>query len=87
MMLFEPIELIPWVAEWQNMPEFAIDDLAPRYQLIVNFSCEGDLEDFAALIGQRVKPNQTARQLQSVWYPEQEIGRMVNKRYIDERAA
>lgn len=81
--LFSIEELVPWVAEWQNMPEFDNRDLSPQYSLIVNFACAGDLEDFAALIGQSVKPSNGARQLHSVWFPEQEIGRMVNKRYRD----
>jgi len=81
-LLFSEEELIPWKAEWQNMPEYCIEDLAPQYQVIINFSCAGDVEDFAKLLGQTISPS-NGRQLQSFWFPEQEIGRMTNKRYIE----
>ena len=80
-LLFDEKELIPWLAEWQNMPEYSIDDLAPRYQLIVNFTCAGDVEEFARVIGQPIRANDKSKQMQSVWFPEQEIGRMTNRRY------
>ena len=79
-LLFDEEEITPWKAEWQNMPEYNIKDLSPRFQLIMNFTCAADVEDFGKLIGQNIKPS-NGRQLQSIWYPEQEIGRMVNKRY------
>jgi hypothetical protein len=80
--LFAEHEVIPWLAEWQNMPEYNIEDLAPQFQIIINFTCAADVEEFGKLIGQHLKANNAAKQLQSVWYPEQEIGRMTNKRYI-----
>lgn len=79
-LLFSDDEMIPWREHWRNMPEFDVRDLAPKFQVIVNFSCAGDVEDFARTVGQKITPN-NGRQLQSLWYPEQEIGRMVNKRY------
>jgi hypothetical protein len=80
--LFSDHEVIPWAAEWQNMPEYYLENLEPKYQIIINFACAADVEDFGNLIGQRIKANENSRQLQSVWFPEQEIGRMINKRYI-----
>lgn len=74
----------PWTTEWQHMPEYIHDDLAPQFQLIINFSCAADIADFAALLGQPLTARANGRQLQSIWYPEQEVGRMVNKRYIEE---
>lgn len=82
--LFDDIETIPWLAEWQNMPEYDVQDLAPKYQLIINFSCAEDVQDFSKLIDQNISANGSARQMKSVWFPEQEIGRMMNKRYKDE---
>lgn len=82
-LLFEQSELVPWMREWQNMPEFSIEDLAPKYSVIINFTCAGDVEDFARAIGQRLTANDQSRQMQSLWFPCQEIGRIVNKRYID----
>lgn len=81
-LLFSEEELIPWRAEWHNMPEFSHDDLSPAFQVIVNFSCAQDVADFGAMIGQNIRAN-AGRQLQSVWFVEQEIGRMTNKRYKD----
>lgn len=80
--LFSLDEIIPWQKEWKNMPEYSIEDLAPKYQIIINFSCASDVEEFGNLINQKIKAN-GAKQMQSVWYPEQEIGRMANKRYIE----
>jgi hypothetical protein len=80
--LFKEEDITPWKAEWQNMPDYSIEDLSPEFQLIVNFTCAGDVEEFAAIIGQSVKAAK-GRQLPSIWFPEQEIGRMSNKRYID----
>lgn len=82
-LLFHEDELIPWKREWKNMPEFRLDDLAPKHSLIVNFICAADVEDFGRALGLHVKATQNGRQLQSIWFPDQEIGRMVNKRYID----
>lgn len=36
--LFREEEITPWLAEWKNMPEYNIQDLAPKFQIIVNFS-------------------------------------------------
>lgn len=82
--LFSVDQIIPWCIEWQNMPEYNIHDLAPQFSIIVNFACAADVEDFGRLIGQQVKAK-NGRQLTSIWYPEQEIGRMTNKRYIEEK--
>lgn len=80
--LLDAVEL--YCGEWHNMPEFSHEDLAPKYQLIINFSCATDVEEFGKLIGQPIKAK-SGRQLRSLWYPEQEIGRMINKRYIGEQ--
>lgn len=80
--LFKDEELIPWKKEWQNMPSFDHEDLTPKFQVIVSFACEADMEDFAKAIGRKISANKKARQLQSIWYPDCEITRYVNKRYI-----
>ena len=79
-MLFDDEELIPWKAEWQDMPEYSHEDLAPKYQLIVNFATEQDMIDFGETIGQRVVPGKS-KQTKSIWFPEQEIAHYMNKRY------
>ena len=40
--LFTKEEIIPWLAEWKNMPEYNIQDLAPKFQIIVNFGGNSD---------------------------------------------
>lgn len=81
-MLFDDTTLTPWKAEWQDMPEYNITDLAPQYQTIVNFVCAADVEAFGKLIGQHLSVSTNGRQLPSIWFPEQELGRMINRRYI-----
>lgn len=66
-----------WEPYWQGMPEFDQHDLSAFCSLTVNFACEADLQDFAALIEQKLT-NKT----RSVWHPTAEIGRYANKRYI-----
>lgn len=68
-----------WKAEWQGMPEFTQDDLMPWKSLCINFKSREDMDAFGYLIGQRLT---TATR--SIWYPQAEIGRIANKRYIDE---
>ena len=83
-MLFSEEDVVTWKREWQNMPEYSVEDLAPQFQVIVNFSCAEDVEAFGKLVGQTVKAT-VGRQLKSIWFPEQEIGRMTNKRYVEVR--
>jgi hypothetical protein len=40
------------------------------------------VQDFAKLIGQNVQAS-VGKQMKSFWFPEQEIGRMMNKRYVE----
>ena len=39
---------------------------------------QGSIEEFATFVKQKITPN-----TRSIWYPEAEIGRYSNKRYID----
>lgn len=68
-----------WGDEWQDMPEFVQEDLAPAYQVIVSFENESDLAEFSKLLDQKITP--TTR---SIWFPKSEIGQMVNKRFRHE---
>ena len=69
----------PWRDEWVGMPEFVQEDQSPWKQIRVSFASREDMEAFAKLVGQTV-----TFQTQSLWYPEAEIGRYANKRYVDE---
>ncbi len=76
---FEDDEHAHWQQHWQNMPEFVQEDLSPAKTVIVHFENLSDLSAFAKLVDQRITPN-----TRSIWYPELEIGRFSDKRYVDE---
>lgn len=67
----------PWEDVWQGMPEFNQKDLTSKKQIIVHFSTLGDLELFAEAVGQTITPA-----TRSIWFPQAEIGRYANKRYV-----
>lgn len=68
-----------WHEHWKGMPEFVQEDLAPVKTIYVHFESKEDYQAFSELVGQRLTMN-----TRSIWYPEAEIGRTFNKRYIDE---
>ena len=68
-----------WKSEWKGMPEFVQQDLEPFKSVIVHFSSQGDVELFSKVVEQTVGPR-----TRSIWYPEAEIGHMMNKRYADD---
>jgi hypothetical protein len=68
-----------WQDHWKGMPEFVQEDLAPVKTIYVHFETREDYLAFAKLVGQTLTMN-----TRSIWYPEAEIGRTFNKRYIDE---
>ena len=74
---FEDLEW--WKKEWQGMPEFIQEDLTSFHSIIVCLENEDDISKFSKLIDQTV-----TERTQSIWYPVAEIGRITNKRYIDE---
>ncbi len=67
-----------WQEHWNSMPEFIQEDLEPFKTIYVHFEKREHMEAFAKLIAQTITIN-----TRSVWYPEAEIGRYANKRYID----
>ncbi len=69
----------PWRAEWHGMPEFSQDDLTPSFSVTVHFESEADVAAFADLLRQTVLPT-----TKSVWFPESEITRYMDKRYATE---
>src|SRR5262245_7577843 len=66
-----------WRAEWQGMPEYSHEDLAPTRQLIVNFATPEDVVLFVNHIGQKI----TAR-TQFIWYPQTERLSQRNRVYL-----
>jgi hypothetical protein len=79
----EQIELLrlpeDWEAHWKGMPEFEQKNLAPWKSIIVHFETRKDAESFAKLVG-----NPYVLTNRYMWYPEMEICRLADKRYIDE---
>lgn len=60
------------------MPEFVQNDLTPVKTIYVHFETLQDMAAFAVLVDQPITTN-----TRSIWYPEAEIGRFADKRYID----
>jgi hypothetical protein len=67
-----------WEESWKGMPEFVQKDLEPFKSIYVHFETREDMNAFSALVGQKVGVD-----TRSIWYPEAEIGRYSNKRFID----
>lgn len=76
--LFDMTE--PWRIEWNGMPEFTTEDLQPAYSVIVHFESDGDVALFEQLVGQSI--GEGFGRARSIWFPEAEIMRMVDKRYV-----
>lgn len=68
-----------WREHWKNMPEFIQEDLQPHQSIIVHFENREDMDNFSKLINQKL-----TYKTKSVWYPEAEIGKIANKRYIQD---
>lgn len=69
-----------WEEYWRGMPEFDQLNLAPRYTIQADFARREDVDAFAKLVGQPIAEH--ARRTRSIWYPEAEIGRFADKRYV-----
>ena len=69
---------INWKDEWQDMPEFEMEDLSSFRKIVVHFRNQEDIDKFAELIGQKIT------KAPSIWYPEWEKRRYADKRYVDE---
>ena len=69
---------INWKDEWQDMPEFEMEDLSSFRKIIVHFRNQEDIDKFAELIGQKIT------KAPSIWYPEWKKRRHADKRYVDE---
>ncbi len=70
-----------WEPLWQGMPEFVQDDLEPFKTVKVHFRDTLDQQAFSSLVGQKI-----TEFTQSIWYPQAEIGRFADKRWVTKRA-
>jgi hypothetical protein len=72
-------------AAWEGMPEYQNEDQSAYMQIIVSFKSQDAVNTFAKLIGQKLPADNKARQYRkTIWYPEEKIERMMDKRYSDE---
>ena len=65
---------------WKEMPEFIQEKQEPYSKISFRFASEEDLQEFAALIGQKLT-NKT----KSAWYPQLVRGLDSDKVYGDEQ--
>lgn len=77
MKLFEEPE--KWQEHWVGMPEFNQEKQKPYSQIIVRFSSEEDLQEFAKIIGQKL-----TKKTKSIWHPQLIRGLNSTKKYHDE---
>lgn len=70
-----------WEREWVEMPSFVQEDLSPWKTIYVHFATPGDLDEFERLVGQKIA-RRAQRYTASIWYPEAEIGRYADKRWV-----
>jgi hypothetical protein len=75
----ETLEKAWWADIWRGMPEYLHHDLSAKRRLIVNFSSDADVQEFARRIGQRVGPRES-----SIHFPEEEVVHEIDWRYTDE---
>jgi hypothetical protein len=69
-----------WKEHWKDMPEFIQEKQEPYAKIIFRFNNEGDLQEFAELIGQKL-----TKKTKSAWHPQLIRGLDSNKRYSDEK--
>jgi hypothetical protein len=62
--------------EWEGMPEFDHEDKTSFKQIHVHFKNVDDMRAFAKLVKQTI-----TEKTRSIWYPEAEIERMMDKQY------
>lgn len=75
--LFGELVQKDWEKEWKDMPEFIQEDKGPVKQLIISFKNFDDYKEFSKLINQSL-----TKKTQSIWFPEAEIERLMDKRWI-----
>lgn len=68
-----------WEHEWQDMPEYVMEDLTPHRVINVRFRNDEDVKVFEELMGQRITQKQ-----KTIWFPYAEPRRASHLRYSDE---
>lgn len=65
--------------EWQDMPEYVMEDLTPFRVINVRFRNEEDVKKFEELMQQTITPKQ-----KTIWFPYAEHRKRAHLRYVDE---
>lgn len=79
--LFGPDESFrPNWQHWDGMPEFVVEDLEPKFTVIVKFRSAEDRQAFADLIGQ---PIRGWRGEKAIWFPKAVIKSSWDMRWRD----
>lgn len=69
-----------WDEDWQNMPEFEMEDQKPWKTVLVHFKNRDDYLKFIELMGQRM-----TEQTKSVWFPKDDLDDISNIWYGDKK--
>ena len=64
-------------SEWRGMPEFNQPENGAIRQIIVSFSKQEDIEEFAKLVGQNI-----TKKTKSIWFPNRERNNVVDLFYV-----
>lgn len=79
-----PLAAIGWdkaslnpLAEWGGMPEFSQKDKTAFRSIVVHFRTQEDVDQFAKKVGLKI-----TAQTRYLWFPDIEIERLVDKRYV-----
>lgn len=67
--------------EWQDMPEYAMEDLTPFRSIKVSFRNEEDVKKFEELMQQVITPKQ-----KTIWFPFLETRKRSHLRYVDDES-
>ena len=77
--LFEGMPEDERASEWRGMPEFNQPDNGAVRQIIVSFSDQAGIEEFAKLVGQNI-----TKKTKSIWFPNREKNNVVDLFYVNE---
>lgn len=85
LLAFDEMEILPIIdsntvidplAEWEDMPEYAQENLMAHKTIYVHFKSDEDYQNFAEFIDQKLTPK-----TKSIWYPEEKNMETEKKRY------
>ena len=66
-----------WEEEWQDMPEFVMEDKTPKKTLLVHFATWEDMKSFAELVGQHL-----TKTTKYIWFPSVQKESLLDFRYL-----